>query len=225
MMDEKVVLHKFNSTIHLVGYVFVTLALIFNFLPAVYASIASGIFPEIGDLVGLWIAAASAFGVGWFVQPVSFFPMTNMAGTMMGWISGNVGEIRVPAAAMAQKVANTEDGSPKAQFISALGMGGSVWVSTLLVTVFTLIGATILPLMPAVVMKAFGYVLPAVLGAVYASLAIKNLAIGAVVIVASFAGKMLFPLFGIPSGLVMLLNIFIAVLIARVFFELTKKNA
>ena len=223
-MNEQTALNKFNSSIKTLGYVFVTIALLCNFVPAVYASITTGVFPAIGDLLTLWVAAASAFGVGYFVQPISFFPMANMAGSFMCWIVGNVGEIRIPAATMAQNVTNAEQGTPKAQVISTVGIGGSIIVSVCMITLFTLIGASIMPLMPKVVLKAFGFVLPCVLGAVYASLASKNIILGAIIMISSIAGKMLFPIVGIPGGLIMLLNIILAVIIARIYFITTQKT-
>lgn len=223
-MNEQTALNKFNSSIKTLGYVFVTIALLCNFVPAVYASITTGVFPAIGDLLTLWVAAASAFGVGYFVQPISFFPMANMAGSFMCWIVGNVGEIRIPAATMAQNVTNAEQGTPKAQVISTVGIGGSIIVSVCMITLFTLIGASIMPLMPKVVLKAFGFVLPCVLGAVYASLASKNIILGAIIMISSIAGKMLFPIIGIPGGLIMLLNIILAVSIARIYFITTQKT-
>jgi len=223
-MNEQTALNKFNSSIKTLGYVFVTIALLCNFVPAVYASITTGVFPAIGDLLTLWVAAASAFGVGYFVQPISFFPMANMAGSFMCWIVGNVGEIRIPAATMAQNVTNAEQGTPKAQVISTVGIGGSIIVSVCMITLFTLIGASIMPLMPKVVLKAFGFVLPCILGAVYASLASKNIILGAIIMISSIAGKMLFPIIGIPGGLIMLLNIILAVIIARIYFITTQKT-
>lgn len=223
-MNEQTALNKFNSSIKTLGYVFVTIALLCNFVPAVYASITTGVFPAIGDLLTLWVAAASAFGVGYFVQPISFFPIANMAGSFMCWIVGNVGEIRIPAATMAQNVTNAEQGTPKAQVISTVGIGGSIIVSVCMITLFTLIGASIMPLMPKVVLKAFGFVLPCVLGAVYASLASKNIILGAIIMISSIAGKMLFPIIGIPGGLIMLLNIILAVIIARIYFITTQKT-
>lgn len=223
-MNQQTALNKFNSSIKTLGYVFVTIALLCNFVPAVYASITTGVFPAIGDFLTLWVAAASAFGVGYFVQPISFFPMANMAGSFMCWIVGNVGEIRIPAATMAQNVTNAEQGTPKAQVISTVGIGGSIIVSVCMITLFTLIGASIMPLMPKVVLKAFGFVLPCVLGAVYASLASKNIILGAIIMISSIAGKMLFPIIGIPGGLIMLLNIILAVIIARIYFITTQKT-
>ena len=142
----------------------------------------------------------------------------------MCWIVGNVGEIRIPAATMAQNVTNAEQGTPKAQVISTVGIGGSIIVSVCMITLFTLIGASIMPLMPKVVLKAFGFVLPCVLGTVYASLASKNIILGAIIMISSIAGKMLFPIIGIPGGLIMLLNIILAVIIARIYFITTQKT-
>lgn len=125
---------------------------------------------------------------------------------------------------MAQNVTNAEQGTPKAQVISTVGIGGSIIVSVCMITLFTLIGASIMPLMPKVVLKAFGFVLPCVLGAVYASLASKNIILGAIIMISSIAGKMLFPIIGIPGGLIMLLNIILAVIIARIYFITTQKT-
>lgn len=224
-MNEELALKKFNSSIKVLGYVFVTIALICNFIPAVYASITTGIFPKLGELFMLWLAAASAFGVGYFVQPISFFPMANMSGTFMCWIVGNVGEIRIPAATMAQKVTGAELGTPKAQLMSTLGISGSVLVSISLITLFAIIGSSIMPLMPKLVLKAFGFVLPCVLGAVYASLASKNIILGFLIIISSIIGKIVFPMIGIPGGLIMLLNIIVAIIIARVYFLYNTKRA
>lgn len=126
---------------------------------------------------------------------------------------------------MAQNVTNAEQGTPKAQVMATLGIGGSIIVSVTMITLFTIVGASILPLMPKVVLKAFGYVLPAVLGAVYASLAGKNIIVGAIVLVTSIVGKLVYPSFGIPGGLIMLLNIIVAVIVARIYFVATSKKA
>jgi hypothetical protein len=206
------------------GLLFVTIALVCNFIPAVYVSTITGQFPSVGQLLQLWLAAAAAFGVGYIVQPVSFFPIVNMAGTFMCWICGNVGEVRAPAANMAQKVTNCEQGTPKAEIMSCIGICASVFVTVIMISFFALVGAQVMPLMPKFVMKMFGFVLPCVLGAVYADLASKNFVLGVIILLSSLAGIMIVPKLGIPGGLTMLINIIIAVLIARAYFVATNKK-
>ena len=146
-----------------------------------------------------------------------------MAGTFMCWIAGNVGEVRAPAANMAQKVTNCEQGTPKAEIMSCIGICASVFVTIIMITFFALVGAQVMPLMPKFVMKAFGFVLPCVLGAVYADLASKNFVLGVIIMLTSIGGILVVPKLGIPGGMTMLINIIIAVLVARAYFMATKK--
>lgn len=217
-------INEFRKIIKNLGMVFVTLALIANFIPAVYVSVMTGTFPSASELFQLWLAAAAAFGVGYFVQPISFFPMVNMAGSFMVWICGNVGELRVPAAAMAQKVTNCEQGSPKAEIMATIGIAASIFVSVSMITFFAIVGSQIIPLMPQAIMKGFSFILPAVLGAVYADLCGKNLILGIIVMVSSIGGTIMFPKLGVPSGLVMLVNILVAICIARIYYLKTKAS-
>ncbi len=223
MNKDQEIIQGFRSSAKTMGLLFVTIALICNFIPAIYVSTITGQFPSVGQLLQLWLAAAAAFGVGYIVQPVSFFPIVNMAGTFMCWICGNVGEVRAPAANMAQKVTNCEQGTPKAEIMSCIGICASVFVTIIMITFFALVGAQIMPLMPKFVMKAFGFVLPCVLGAVYADLASKNFVLGVIIMLTSIAGILIVPKLGIPGGMTMLINIIIAVLVARCYFMATKK--
>ena len=224
MNKDQEIIQGFRSSAKTMGLLFVTIALVCNFIPAIYVSTITGQFPAVGDLVKLWLAAAAAFGVGYIVQPVSFFPIVNMAGTFMCWICGNVGEVRAPAANMAQKVTNCEQGTPKAEIMSCIGICASVFVTVIMISFFALVGAQVMPLMPKFVMKMFGFVLPCVLGAVYADLASKNFVLGVIILISSLAGIMIVPKLGIPGGLTMLINIIIAVLIARAYFVATNKK-
>ena len=224
MNKDQEIIQGFRSSAKTMGLLFVTIALICNFIPAIYVSTITGQFPSVGQLLQLWLAAAAAFGVGYIVQPVSFFPIVNMAGTFMCWICGNVGEVRAPAANMAQKVTNCEQGTPKAEIMSCIGICASVFVTVIMISFFALVGAQVMPLMPKFVMKMFGFVLPCVLGAVYADLASKNFVLGVIILLSSLAGIMIVPKLGIPGGLTMLINIVIAVLIARAYFMATNKK-
>lgn len=224
MNKDQEIIQGFRSSAKTMGLLFVTIALVCNFIPAVYVSTITGQFPSVGQLLQLWLAAAAAFGVGYIVQPVSFFPIVNMAGTFMCWICGNVGEVRAPAANMAQKVTNCEQGTPKAEIMSCIGICASVFVTVIMISFFALVGAQVMPLMPKFVMKMFGFVLPCVLGAVYADLASKNFVLGVIILLSSLAGIMIVPKLGIPGGLTMLINIIIAVLIARAYFMATNKK-
>ena len=197
--------------------------LIANFVPALYLAGVIGVMPQFTDLLQIYAVALSAFGVSWLVQPLSFYPMLGIGGSYISWLCGNVADIRVPAATMAQRVAGAEPGSPEGDVMATMGIAGSVFVSVLILTIFTFIGSAIMPLVPKFVTKAFGFILPAVFGAVYAELSRKHFKIGMLTIVLGLAITFIAPKVGIPPAMLTILIISGGVAMARVIYLTGKK--
>ena len=68
---------KINRIGKMTGYVGVILA----FLPAVALAVVYGLLPKPAALLTAFVSGASAFGVLWFVEPISYFPVVGPAGT------------------------------------------------------------------------------------------------------------------------------------------------
>lgn len=214
--------YDFQAQVIRLGTFTLIAGIIANFIPALYLAGVVGVMPQWSDLLTIWAVAFSAFGASWIVQPLSFYPMLGTGGSYISWLCGNVADIRVPAATMAQKVTGSEHGTPRGDIMATIGISGSVLVSVLILTIFTLIGSAIMPMVPPFVKKAFGFVLPAVFGAVYAELSSKQINIGVGTIALATIIVYLAPKIGIASWLTSLIVIAGGVLVARVQF-LTKK--
>lgn len=212
----------FSSQINRLGVYTTAAALIANFVPALYLAIGLGVSPSFQDLLKIWSVAAAAFGVGWVLQVVSFFPVLGSAGSYMGWVAGSVADLRVPAVTMAQKASQVEAGTPEGDVISTLGMATSVFVSVLIIALFTAIGASVIPYLPAFVTKSFQFIVPAVFGAVYIEMASKDYVLGMIVIIIGTLLVTVAPKLGIPGWSLMAIGIVIAVLVARIKYRLTK---
>jgi len=210
--------YNFSARAARIGTFTLIAGLIANFVPALYLAGVVGVMPQFTDLLQIYAVALSAFGVSWLVQPLSFYPMLGVGGSYIAWLCGNVADIRVPAATMAQRVAGAEPGSPESDVMATIGIASSVFVSVAIITVFTLIGSAIMPLVPKFVTKAFGFILPAVFGAVYAELSRKHLKIGMMTIVLGLAITYGAPLIGVPRALITILVIAGGVAMARVHF-------
>lgn len=198
--------------------------LIANFVPALYLAGVIGVMPQWTDLVQIYAVALSAFGASWIVQPLSFYPMLGVGGSYISWLCGNVADIRVPAATMAQKVTGAEHGSPKGDVMATIGIAGSVFVSVAILTLFTFVGSAIMPLVPPFVKKAFGFVLPAVVGAVYAELSSKQLKIGLVTITLGLISTYFAPRIGLSPMLLSIVIIGGGIVVARGFFVAANKK-
>ncbi|MDO4177855.1 MAG: hypothetical protein Q4D21_01575 [Phascolarctobacterium sp.] len=222
-MNQEQSMQAFKGRITKLGLFFTTLAVVANFVPAVYVSTATGIFPSAGQILQIWIAAAAAFGAGYFVQPIAYFPMLGLAGTFLCWVVGSVGDLRLPCAVMAQKITNAEQGTPKAELVGTIAICCSVVVSMAMITFFTVAGNAVMPYCPKIVLKALGFVLPGVIGAVYADFCSKDFKLGIICFLICLAGKFIFPKIGVPSALIMLVNIICCILAARAIFMTMKK--
>ena len=202
--------YDFQAQSARIGMFTLIAGLIANFAPALYLAGVLGVMPPVTDLAQIYAVALSAFGVSWLVQPLSFYPMLGIGGSYISWLCGNVADIRVPAATMAQRVAKAEPGSP-------------VFVSEEILTVFTFIGAAIMPLVPKFVTKAFGFILPAVFGAVYAELSRKHFKIGVLTILVGLGITFVAPKIGLPGSMLSIVIIAGGIGVARVMYLAEKK--
>lgn len=208
----------FSSRIIRLGVLTTCAAMIANFIPAVYLAVILGVAPTLNDIFRIWLVAAAAYGVGWFIQPTSMFSVLGTSGTYMAWVCGNVADIRIPASTMAQKAAGVETGTPEGEIMSTIGIASSVFVSVILITIFTFVGSQVIPLLPKFVTKAFTYILPAVFGAVYMEMAGKNLKVGAGTLCAALLITMACKALGIPDWIMTVIIIFSGIGVARLVY-------
>lgn len=206
----------FNAKMVRIGVVTLSAGVIANFVPVVYLWLAYGEIPPLGDILKIWTVALVTFGVSWLVQPLTFFSMLGTSGSYIGWLAGSVADLRCPAVTMAQKVSGYEAGTPEGDVISTIGIAGSVLVSVSMITVFTIIGANIIDILPAFIKASFKVILPAVFGAVYVELASKHLKMGAATIVAALTFSFLALKLGVPGWLLNIAIIGAGIVIARI---------
>lgn len=207
-----------------IGRISMGLAIIANFLPAIYVGIRYGEMPSLATIFQIWGLVAATYGISWIVQPVSYYPTLGAPGSYIGWLAGSVGDIRMPAAAMAQKMAETTEGTHEHEVMGTIGTCCSVLVSASMITLFTIIGSWVIPLLPEFVTSSFSYILPALFGAVYVEMAKKDPRCGigtfaAALLIIFVVGKI-----GIPGGFNTLFVVLAGILVSRAFFVADKKK-
>ena len=150
-------------------------ACILAFVPAIYLGICWDAIPPLNAIVQASLATILGFSaVFWFVEPISYFPILGIPGTYMGFLSGNISNMRVPCSIMAQSAAGVEEGTMAGSVISVLGVGMSIIVNLIVMVIGAFAGVQIIAACPPSVRKAFDYILPAVFGGVFGQFALKN---------------------------------------------------
>ncbi len=162
-------LPKMNRIGKLTGYAGVFVA----FLPALVLAVVYGILPKPAALLTAFIAGASSFGVLWFVEPVSYFSVLGPIGTYMAFLSGNISNMRVPCASMAQAAAEVEPGTEKGSIAATLGMSMSIIINVAVLTIGVILGSSILSMLPESITDALNYLLPALFGALLVQFGVK----------------------------------------------------
>ena len=143
-------------------------------IPSIYLAVRYDAMPPISAILTGWLLVASIYSPFYFIEPISYFPVLGVAGTYMSFLAGEIGNMRLPCAAIAQEVLKVEKGSKKAELVSVLAIAGSVVTSLVAGTLAVLAGTFILAVLPSSVVKAFDFVLPAVFGAMFAMFAVKS---------------------------------------------------
>ena len=163
------------------------LAIPLCFIPAIYLWLLKGAFPGWNNILTGWMYVASMFAIYSVVEPICYFPILGLPGTYMSFLSGNIGNMRVPCAVVAQESLGVEPGTKKAELIATLGIAGSIFTNTIMVTIAAIGGAALMSIFPPVVLTAFKYVSSAIFGAMFAMFASKNLKYGAFALVVVMA--------------------------------------
>ena len=138
-------------------------------------------------LLTAFISGTSAFGVLWFVEPISYFPVVGPAGTYMAFLSGNISNMRIPCASMAQVAAEVEPGTEKGSIIATLGMAVSIIINVSVLTIGAILGSSVLAMLPDSVKAALNYLLPALFGALFVQFGMKMIKHSVIMVVIAFA--------------------------------------
>ena len=173
-MNENFYNLEYLPKMHRIGKIIGVLAVLASFMPALTLGVVYGLWPDMAALGTAAVSAIASFGVLWFVEPLSYNPDEGPVGTYMAFVSGNISNMRIPCASMAQISAEVEPGSDKGSIIATIGMGVSIVINTLVLTIGVIAGSSILSMLPASVVGALNYLLPALFGALLVQFGMKN---------------------------------------------------
>jgi len=174
-MENKEFFEKeYMPKMHKIGIITNILGVLTSFLPALVLMVVYGIKINGSALSTALVAGVSSFGVLWFVEPISYFPTVGPIGTYMAFLSGNISNMRVPCASMAQVSAEVEAGTEKGSVVATIGMAVSIIINIAVLTVGVVAGSMILSALPANVVAALNYLLPALFGALLVQFGINN---------------------------------------------------
>ncbi len=206
------------------------LAVIMVLIPPAIVTWGFKIVPDRTALFVAVVAHLSINGIWAVIEPVSFFPVLGVPGTYLAFLSGNIGNLRIPCATAALKATNTKIGTKEASIISSIGMSASVIVNIVLLIIGVFLGSRILGSLPDKIRESLAFLLPAMFGALLMQFAVDDIKSGVVAMLLSCGSLLIYNAGGydwfpidpfIPN---MLIPIFGTMLFARLTYRSTEEK-
>lgn len=203
-----------------IGVITMILASFMAFLPVVYICIKTGEVPTVAEFFSCWGRSASTWGALYVVEPLTYYTVVGLSGTYVAFLTGNLGNMRIPCAYAALEATNTEPGTRKGEIISTLGITGSAITSIVFTTIAALLGVQIMAVLPEPVIEAFNnYTVPAIFGGVLGQYVLKEPLLCIFGIILALLFIYVLP---IPSWLAMFASVILTVVFARILYKRKK---
>ena len=199
------------------------LAALTAFFPVLYLCFKFDCWPDMNLVLAGWGLVALSFGAFYIVEPVSYYASLGMSGTYLSFLSGNIGNMRVPCAALALDVTKSETGTVQAEIVSTMAICGSIITNLIATTSAALVGAAVVAVLPAAIKTGLQtYASAAIFGATFGNFAIKKPQVALFGLAIPVICKLFIP---IPAWMIIVASVFGTVGIARVFYSMEKKAA
>ena len=127
-------MNEMNKRNHLLGQIFLAIAILTICAVPVLMAIILQTAPDF-KVIGISMLALIVFILGGFVEVITYSPMLGTSGTYLGFITGNLVNLKVPCAVNAREQSNVKHGSKEGEVISTLSVATSTIVTTLIITI------------------------------------------------------------------------------------------
>ncbi|MDR1863550.1 MAG: hypothetical protein LBQ67_06490 [Treponema sp.] len=120
-------------------------------------------------------SALSVFGPIAICEFLSYAPILGAGGLYLSFVTGNIMNMKIPAAKNSQKICGLEPGTPEADAVSTLAVAVSSIVTTVILLLGMLLTVYLLPVLQQPLFKpAFDNLIPAIFGALAIPVFLKN---------------------------------------------------
>ncbi|PQZ98040.1 hypothetical protein CQ010_15655 [Arthrobacter sp. MYb211] len=150
------------------GSITMTAGLLFSLLGPAYLVLFTDL--EISPAM-IWVAfaaVAATFGVFWFVEPLTYFPILGSAAMYQAFMIGNISNKLLPAAIVAQSSIDAKPGTRRGDLAAVMAICGAATVHLTSLLVFVgFFGSWMISVIPTEMIEvARIYILPSLMGAV-----------------------------------------------------------
>lgn len=211
---------SYEDMTHIYGRIWILSALGMIFAYPIVTCIYYGAWPGWRPVLEGLIGVAPIFWTVGLIEVLTFVPMLGTAGSYLAFVTGNLTNLKVPAALTAMENARVKPGSEEGEVISTIAVATSSIVTTLVIALGV---ALLVPLTPILddpaVKPAFDNILPSLFGGLAVVYVSKNWKISIAPLVFMVVLFLLVPSLSSSVGVLVPVGAAIAIGAARVLYR------
>ncbi len=172
-MDKQ--LSPYEEKQHIYGRIWVSAVLLLMILTPIAICVYYDAWPPLTAVLKAMLGVAPMYWIVGIIEVLTYVPMLGTGGTYLGFVTGNLTNLKVPCALNAMEAAKVKPGTEEGEVISTIAIASSSIV-TVLVIAIGVFGLNLLsPVLESPVLKpAFDNILPSLFGALGVVFISKN---------------------------------------------------
>jgi len=208
------------SNMHLYGRIWMLVALLLFMTVPAFISIYYNSWPIFAELMVGLLGVAPTFWLVSSIEVLTYVPMLGAGGSYLGFVTGNLTNLKVPCAINAMTAVKAEAGTEEGEIVSTIAIAVSSIVTALIITVGVFLLFWVRPILEAPVLEpAFANILPSLFGALGVVMISRGWKIAVAPIVFMLVLFILVPSLASSVGILVPAGVIIAVVSARLLYK------
>lgn len=200
----------YYEKVHIYGRVWMIIGLLLFIAVPLTISLSLDAWPTFGQFLEGYLPILALFGPIAIIEIITYTPMLGIGGTYLGFVTGNLSNLKVPCSINAMQNADVAIGSDEAEVISTIAIGVSSIVTTIILLIGVIGFSSIMPILNSETLApAFANLLPSLFGGLAVVFIAKNIKIAVVPILFALILFIIYP--GFPVSILIPIEAIIAI--------------
>lgn len=207
----------YDRSNHRMGRITLSAGFLASLLPPVILWVLYGIIPPFKNLLSGIISITSVMLPVSIVEVLTFAPILGAGALYMAYLTGNISNLKIPAAVISMEAAGVKPSSREGDIIANLAISGSVIASEIILILGVLLLVPISGKLNNPILKpAFEQILPALFGSLGAYYILKEWKLAVMPLVVAIG---ISSFHGLPTAVTVPLSVGVSILSARFLYK------
>ncbi|MBC8528331.1 hypothetical protein H8699_02615 [Christensenellaceae bacterium NSJ-44] len=213
-------IRDYRDSVHFAGRIWSFGALLMMLMVPAAICIYYNAWPEFTAVLKGFVGVAPIFWTVGVIEVITYVPMLGTGGSYLGFVTGNLSNLKVPCALNAMEAAKVEPGSEEGEVISTIAIAVSAIVTTVIIALGVILLAQIRPFLESPVMQpAFDNILPALFGGLAVVYVSKNWKIALAPLIFMVVLFICVPSLASSVGVLVPVGALLAIGVARILYK------